>query len=520
MRVNHPVTDSEVKFPNHYNLLSTTDIHGKIKYASNEFCEVAGYSYEELYGQPHNLVRHPTMPSIVFKNMWNFIGDGRTWMGLVKNRAKNGDYYWVNAFASPIKIDGTIVEYQSVRTVPDEKSIDRASKLYKKIFKKKRLPLFTHFRTKLWQRSILGFAVGAIAAFFVSHHFDLTSAVICQFLFAVFTIYIQTRHLNSVTKLARKAYDNPLMEYIYNGRTNDISEIELALKMRGSELNAVVSRIMDSSDQVLSAANLAKTNGQKTAENLLKQTQETEIVATAMNEMSVTANDISSNAQEASLSAVEANNSATSGLASVEKTLNSIQHLMQQLNQASQIITELETYGKHIDKVSNVIEDIAEQTNLLALNAAIESARAGEQGRGFSVVSSEVRRLAQKTQESTTEIQTIISKIQLGTQDAVAAMAQGTNLSQECMQCAEQAGEVLQHSQSLVNNINDQNHQIATAIQEQATVISELNSTIQSIANLSQESIDIAERSVTEAEHLYDALDNQTQLVKQFRRIG
>lgn len=152
MRVNEPVTQREVTYPPEYNLLSVTKTSSHITYASKEFCDVAGYTLDELVGQPHNIVRHPDMPPEAFKDMWDFLKSGKSWMGLVKNRCKNGDHYWVDAFASPIKENGKIVEYQSVRLSPNRQHVKNAEKIYAQL-KAGTTPFQLKMpRTRLWQR--------------------------------------------------------------------------------------------------------------------------------------------------------------------------------------------------------------------------------------------------------------------------------------------------------------------------------------------------------------------------------
>lgn len=520
MRVNQPVTDKEIKFPADYNLLSTTDTRGIVKYASKDFCEVAGYTLDEIVSQPHNLVRHPSMPPAAFENMWTFIKAGKNWMGLVKNRTKDGDYYWVNAFASPIKQNGKIVEFQSVRTTPDRQAVKRAEHVYPQLLAGKKPLALKMPRTRMWQRAAIWLALGAVGAGIAGFFAGFVAAITVQFVLSVVAMFMLTRRLERVTQAARKVYDNPLMEYLYNGAVDDISEIELALKMSAAEINAVVGRILDSSDQVLNAASNAKDNGERTAGNIENQNAETEQIAAAINEMSATAKEMSGNTQSASDAAVQAQDATLAGMETVGQTVDAIQSLAKQLSDASNVIAELEEHGKRIGSVSDVIQGIAEQTNLLALNAAIEAARAGEQGRGFAVVADEVRALAQRTQESTSEIQDVISLIQNGTERAVNAMARGTTLSEECVSSAEKAGDALRRSQELVSDINDRNHQVATAVEEQAAVSNEMNGSIQSISELSCQSLNIAKETVEEAESLVGALTTQKQLVAQFRRVG
>lgn len=138
-------------------LLSTTDTSSHIKYADKSFCDIAGFSLEELEGNPHNMVRHPDMPKAAFKDLWSYIQSGLSWMGPVKNKCKNGDYYWVNAFVTPIKdSSGKVNEYQSVRTLPDREVVDRATDIYSQLNQNKQ-PRVLKYQTDitLWVQLIL-----------------------------------------------------------------------------------------------------------------------------------------------------------------------------------------------------------------------------------------------------------------------------------------------------------------------------------------------------------------------------
>lgn len=297
MRVNEPVTQREVTYPPEYNLLSVTKTSSHITYASKEFCDVAGYTLDELVGQPHNIVRHPDMPPEAFKDMWDFLKSGKSWMGLVKNRCKNGDHYWVDAFASPIKENGKIVEYQSVRLSPNRQHVKNAEKIYAQL-KAGTTPFQLKMpRTRLWQRLGGAFLGSAIISSIIGA-FAPGAAVWALFLLATLSGYVLTRRLEDLSEQARKVFDNPLMELVYNQRVDDISEISLALKMRQSEINAVVGRIQDSNEQIATAAQSSANNCDTTAENLVGQTSETEQVAAAINEMHSTANEIAQNAQK------------------------------------------------------------------------------------------------------------------------------------------------------------------------------------------------------------------------------
>lgn len=518
MRVNQPVTQKEVTYPPEFNLLSITKPSSHITYASKDFCDVAGYTLEELVGQPHNLVRHPDMPPAAFENMWKYLKEGNSWMGLVKNRCKNGDHYWVDAFASPIKENGKTIEYQSVRLAPKREHVKNAEALYAQLNKGK-VPLKLKLpRTRLWQRLSLSFFVMTIISSIIAS-FSPTIAVWTFFLVSTVLAFIQTRRLEQLSSDARKVFDNPLMELLYNDRVDDISEIQLAFKMRQSEINSIVGRIQDSNQQVIQAASSSAHNCETTAENLAGQTSETEQVAAAINEMHSTANEIAQNAQSASDVTDQANTAANEGRSSVSQTISSINELSKQLGVASDVIQQLVEHGRTIGEVLIIIQGVAEQTNLLALNAAIEAARAGEQGRGFAVVADEVRQLAQRSHESTEEIQNIIKQIQSSTEKAVQAMNEGTQLSDICVECAETSGEKLDSLLHQVTDISDRNNQIATAIEEMARVTDEMNSSVQSISDVCAATNILAGDTKDECEGLVRDLSSQGKLVTQFRKL-
>jgi aerotaxis receptor len=133
MRHNSPVTGVNIDIPQGVNILSTTDTQSIITYVNPDFIKISGFKEVDLIGQPHNIVRHPDMPSAAFEHMWSTLKAGKSWMGIIKNRCKNGDHYWVSAYATPISKDGHVSEYQSVRTKPEHSQIKAAEKLYARL---------------------------------------------------------------------------------------------------------------------------------------------------------------------------------------------------------------------------------------------------------------------------------------------------------------------------------------------------------------------------------------------------
>ena len=266
---------------------------------------------------------------------------------------------------------------------------------------------------------------------------------------------------------------------------------ESAAKVQ-EDIGELVNRINQSVYTLSTSAEEMAHVTEQSNQAMMQQRAETDQVATAMNEMTATVHEVAQNAQLAADSASQANSEVNTGQSVVNDAIRNIASLVQKVEQASDVIHNLENDSVEIGSVLDVIRSIAEQTNLLALNAAIEAARAGEQGRGFAVVADEVRVLAQRTQSSTEEIQAMIERLQAGAQDAVESMNQSRSQADTTRDTAAKAGEVLNSITGAVTNINDMNALIASAAEEQNAVAEEINRNIVNISQSSEHSAESA----------------------------
>lgn len=501
-------------------LLSTTDLDSHIKYANSNFCSIAGYSLDELMGNPHNQVRHPDMPKAAFKDLWSTIQQGDSWMGPVMNQCKNGDYYWVNAFVTPIRDKaGDVFEYQSVRTVLDKEVKDRANLVYPQL-KQGKVPLAAKKKVDktLWVQCVL-FALVLLS--FVNL-VDSDSNLLISLPIAALSLggaavfYIWRIQYLQVLKEAHRIFDNPLMSYLYSGNNDKVGSILLALKMRTAEVRAIVGRVNNDSTTINNVASQSAQRGNSVADILAAQKSETDQVATAIHQMSATVQEIAqvvSRAADASQHGLEISNE---GQNVVSQTTRSISELSEQLGEVDTAINRLIEGTRSIETVLSEISGIADQTNLLALNAAIEAARAGEQGRGFAVVAEEVRALALRSQQSTDEIGKLILQLRSESDFVLESMAKGKELSTGCVTMAEQTGDALRQVTAEVSSLADINIQISTAVEEQSVVADQVNQNIIAISDMSSESENHGREAVSLSKTLLTRLSDQQSLIAQF----
>jgi methyl-accepting chemotaxis protein len=341
---------------------------------------------------------------------------------------------------------------------------------------------------------------------------SLAVGAIISLLLAYLTIKTITQGVSRIEQTAKKLAEGDLGARVEYGNKDELGQISTAFNKMADRFHDAINEVKESVTQLASTAEETSTVTAQTNQGISQQLTETSQVATAMNQMSATVQDVARNAVEAAEAAREADSTFHQGKQVIDKVIDAIGELAKEVDEAAGVIQKLESESMNIGSVLDVIKSIAEQTNLLALNAAIEAARAGEQGRGFAVVADEVRTLAGRTQESTQEIEEMISNLQSGANNAVKVMEGGKAMTQVGVDQAAAASKALQTINAAVEQISGMNTQIASAAEEQNSVTEEINRSIASIN-------EVAEQSANGAQQTAQASDELARLAEQLKGL-
>ena len=496
------VTQNEYPLNDDTTLMSTTDLNSYMTHANDTFVKVSGYQLEELMGQPHNMVRHPDMPKAAFADMWYTLQQGEPWSGIVKNRRKNGDHYWVRANAVPMVRGGQVTGYMSIRTRAKAEEIAAVEPLYKALNEgrcnkrvHKGLVVSKGWLGKLpamplrWRvRGVMTALFAMLAVSLVATHASWAAMGVSAAVMLLGTMLFEQQIVRPVENVARQALR------VATGDRNSVEHLnrsdELGLTLRAIGQLGLMCRwlINDVSNQVVSVRDgsdrLAKGN-----EDLNDRTRQTvenvqHTVAT-MNQMAASVQSNSETAAAADKLSMVASGAASEGgnaMQTVVKTMD-----------------EIADSTQRIGSITKLINDIAFQTNILALNAAVEAARAGEQGKGFAVVAGEVRHLASRSANAANDIRKLIdasaSKVQSGSDQVHAAGRTMDDIVEQ-----------VQNVTRLIAQISHSTSEQATGLSDLTRAVAELNSITQKNADLVEESARISAMVKQRAGRLEDAV--------------
>ncbi len=693
LKNNQPVTQHERSLPQGTLLVSKTDLKGIITYVNDAFVEISGFSREELVGKNHNIVRHPDMPVQAFKWLWDTMSEGLPWRGIVKNRCKSGDYYWVKALVSPIKAEGRVIGYLSVRRTPTRNEITEAQTLYRKLgesgaqigskfdrFRFKNLSL--NLKLQLLIQPVL-FVVLASATYLlyserstsVQEHAKLrahatamqvidsanmlmvtgaisdpenrklmikkvvegqqlaslrlmrTEQVVKQFgpglpeehlddplvqetieasvkagnsvphyslskvgdkfLFRAITPYIESHAFHGTDCLSchvvaegssngasditldlSKEYDHlhnllitmivsqisiqlfiflvlrfsfkrfverPLvgMEKQFEGVIEGNLTVDIDISGRDEpgrlycKLQVMQSQIQVMLDDMALAASVIMERSReldervvRVAEQSANQRNNIQQITSSMEDFSKSVLQVAQDAKDSAGAATSSQDMIEESNKRMEQAILSASRVTQAVRSSSNAIDDLKSAIQKIGDISKVIKEIADQTNLLALNAAIEAARAGEQGRGFAVVADEVRKLAERTGSSTTDIASMVGEIHAVSQSVVESMHEAIREVEEEAVIVQENGETLKKIMGTSRQVSENAQRIADVSKDQSLASVDVSNNLERISDLVNSNVSIAEdargasmelsKSATELQAMIRQLNKQS----------
>jgi aerotaxis receptor len=500
MRNNLPVTPNELKVPADQTLISVTDLKGRITYANPAFISMSGYLAEELIGQPHNIVRHPDMPEEAFRDLWATVEKGLPWAGVVKNRRKNGDHYWVRANATPMRDGDKVVGYLSVRTPASEEEIKACTALYATMQAEAQRGRLVHVLDKgqliragqlpallralrpgmrgqlVWLAALAAGGPVLAAALVQPAWLVAATGVVTAGVAAVAGWRITGGRIAALVATANRLASGDLSRDVPVGAEGQIGQLQQALSQMTLNVRTVVRDIRHEVGNLRGGAQEIALGNQDMSSRVESQ-------ASSLAETASSMEDIRSAVQKTSEVSAEGARLANDTLAVARRSHEAVQAV-------SDTMEGIAESSRRIGDITQVIEGVAFQTNILALNAAVEAARAGEAGRGFAVVASEVRALAQRTSTAAKEIRGLIdeshTRVGLGNTRVTDARAR----VDESMASVAQVTGMLEDIRLAATNQLQGVSQISEAIsamdgitQQNAAMVEELAAASQSLTN-------------------------------------
>lgn len=504
---------------------------------------MSGYAVEEMVGKAHNIVRHPDMPKEAFADMWLSLKAGRPWRGVVKNRRKDGGYYWVVAMVSPVREDGKLIGYQSVRYRPNRKQIDGASAAYKRILAgdksirveeglvvKSRSALVLRGRSydfQIMQAALLGLlsaTVGMVALLEgISPTFRILAAIVLGVggLHGLYMLGFFLPRLKNYVTETNKYLDEVLATGNLRLRTevdrdDALGAIGRKQRLLNGWMQSSIQSVGDAVWHVEHAASVVSTSIHEIGKAAQSQTQATASVAAATTELGLTIREVSQHLYNTEGAVSETGRRATEGAGVSERATNEIHALESAIRSAAGEVEALGESTAQVGHMAAAIREIADQTNLLALNASIEAARAGEAGRGFAVVANEVRRLADRTTKATADIDGLILKIKADTERAIGGMRHGSTQVGEGLSLVREAQEALNGINDLMGGAVKMVSEIATSSSQQTEAMNDIGSNISHVAAMTEQSLGVVHATTDQIDQLVPMVGRVRNAVEQF----
>lgn len=504
MRTSGYTTDVEYVLPDGEVIITHTDPSSRITYANNAFLSSSEYTLEECLGQPQNLVRHPDMPKEAFADLWRTIRAGKSWTGLVKNRRKNGGFYWVRANVTPmVSQRGEIVGYMSVRVKPTRAEIQEAEQVYAAIREGRagslsvregrifdtswlgglKRALNPSLRTGTWV--VIGFlsalltTMGIMSAATVGLHWMTCLSFLGAAVALANLFYIQSNVVHPLSGLHRAAFD------LLRGDTH--TRIPTAGASCIVSFAATLEQVRVKLDGVLKDNTAAASRVQSGVVQVVESNSE---LSSRTSEHAASLEETAASLEELTATVARNRDSADEAVSLVTQSSDVTTRGRDVVGQLFSTMTEISGSSARIGEIVGIIDSIAFQTNLLALNAAVEAARAGDQGRGFAVVAQEVRSLAQRSAAAAKEVKDLI-------QASVQSVTRGSDLATQAEQAMTKVVDSVQQVSGVIQEIE-------AATREQAEGIEQINKAVTEMDNITQQDAHMAQQLTETAQSLQE----------------